>query len=93
MMQDNMTLLFSEFGTMVQNWIRTAIREEVSKALAEDHAAQKPTKQYTRREVCKLLNISMPTLWAKTKNGEIRATKIGRRVLYSEREVQRLLSE
>lgn len=92
-MKDNISLLFSEFFPSVQNWLRQTIREEVSAALAEDHAAQKPAKQYTRQEVCKLLNISMPTLWARTKNGEIRATKIGRRVLYSEREVQRLLSE
>lgn len=90
---EKFNLLVKEFLPIVQDWIRTTISEEVEKALEADHQKQKPSKQFSRDEVCKMLNISKPTLWTKTKSGELKATHIGRRVLYDEAEINRFLGK
>ncbi len=66
--------------------VRAAVRAELEAAAERE----KPKKLLSRDEVCELLGISKPTLWQKTKSGEINATHIGRRVLYSQEEVKRL---
>lgn len=90
---NKLTLLFEDALPLIQDWLREVINEEVAKALEADHAKKRLPKQYSRQEVCKMLGISMPTLWAKTKCGELKATKIGRRVVYDEREIQRFLAQ
>ncbi len=90
---NRLNFLFQEALPLIQEWLRDVINEEVTKALEADHAKKRLPKQYSRQEVCKMLGISMPTLWAKTKCGEIKATKIGRRVVYDEREIQRFLAQ
>lgn len=75
----------------IKEWIKEVIRDEVLAALEEDRERKKPDKMYNRDEVCELLHISKPTLWKKTANGDIKATRIGRRVLYSEDEIQKYL--
>lgn len=90
---NKLTLVFEEVLPLIQEWLRTVINEEVTKALEADHQKKRLPKQYSRQEVCKMLGISMPTLWAKTKCGELKATKIGRRVVYDEREIQRFLAQ
>lgn len=46
----------------------------------------------TRDEVCDMLHITPTTLWRKEKEGVIRKYKMGRRNLYSKREVCALFS-
>lgn len=75
---------------MFENWLRQTVREEMESVLIADRNKKKPERMLSRDEVARMLNISLPTLWAKTKSGEIKATHIGRRVLYSESEVKRL---
>ncbi len=75
---------------LFENWLRQTVREEMESVLIADQNKKKPERMLSRDEVAHMLNISLPTLWAKTKSGEIRATHIGRRVLYSESEVKRL---
>lgn len=75
---------------MFENWLRQTVREEMESVLIADRNKKKPERMLSRDEVARMLNISLPTLWAKTKTGEIKATHIGRRVLYSESEVKRL---
>ncbi|MBR4920343.1 MAG: helix-turn-helix domain-containing protein [Prevotella sp.] len=87
------TMFVQEVLPVFENWIRTTISDEVSKVLEADRQKQKPSKKYTRKEVSKMASISLPTLWQKTKNGEINATHIGRRVLYDEAEVKRFLGQ
>lgn len=90
---ENVAKLFESLFPLFEGWLRTTVSDEVSKALEADHQKQKPKKQYTRQEVCAMAHISMPNLWQKTRNGEIKATKIGRRVLYDEAEVMRFLGK
>ncbi len=85
--------LFSEALPFVETWLRGVVSDEVRKTLNEEQQKAKPERNLTRDEVCELLHISKPTLWKKTKQGEISAITIGRRVLYSESEVKRYLEE
>jgi excisionase family DNA binding protein len=51
-----------------------------------------PAKLLSRREVSKLLRISLPTLNDWTKQGWLKSYKLGRRVLYKQLEVEEALS-
>ena len=73
--------------------LEVLIREQVFNALDADRAKSKPAKTYTREQVCEMAHITLPTLWAKTKRGDINSMKIGGRVLYSEDEVKRFLGQ
>lgn len=83
--------LLSEALPFVEEWLRGVVSDEVRKAVEQERAKAKPERYLSRSEVCSLLGISQPTLWKKTKTGEIKATTIGRRVVYSESEVKRFL--
>lgn len=82
--------IVGEILPVFEQWLRATVRDEMQKTLEADREKAKPQRNYSREEVCQLLHISKPTLWAKTKSGEIEATHVGRRVLYSESEVKRL---
>ncbi|MBR5678197.1 MAG: helix-turn-helix domain-containing protein [Paludibacteraceae bacterium] len=73
--------------------LEVLIRDQVINALDADRAKSKPVKTYTREQVCEMAHITLPTLWAKTKRGDINSMKIGGRVLYSEDEVKRFLGQ
>ena len=75
----------------VENFFRVIVREELEKTLEADHEKEKPVKMYSRAEACEVLKISKVTLWAKEKAGEIRAQRVGRRVLFSEQELKRFM--
>lgn len=83
--------LLDEALPKVEEWLRGIVSNEVAKVLQQQEQEKKPEKTYTRDEVCEIAHISRPTLWKKTKSGEIRATKIGRRVVYLETELRKLL--
>lgn len=68
--------------------IRGIIREEIAKS-----KEPKAEKFFTREEAAQLLKITKPTLHSWTAKGTIRATKLNGRVLYSDREIQRLMNQ
>lgn len=78
---------------ILQEWLRATINEEVTKALEADRARKRPTRQLSREDVCKMLGVSLPTLWKLTKEGKLKANNVGRRVVYDEREIQRFLAQ
>ena len=80
-----------EILPVIEQWLRATVREEMQNSLEADRQKLKPERNYSRDEVCALLHISKPTLWKKTKGGEIESINVGRRVLYRESEVKRLL--
>lgn len=90
---NKLTLVFEEVLPILQEWLRATINEEVTKALEADRARKRPTRQLSREDVCKMLGVSLPTLWKLTKEGKLKANNVGRRVVYDEREIQRFLAQ
>ena len=87
------TRFLQEVMPVLETWMRQTINEEVAKALEADRLKRQPVKQYTRQEVARMLHISLPTLWQYVKDGKINANHVGRRVLFDEAEVKRLLNK
>lgn len=83
--------LCAEALPIVENWLRDVIRDEVRRTIEEERQKARPERYLSRDEVCQLIGISKPTLWKKTKDGEIKATTVGRRVTYAESEVKRFM--
>lgn len=93
-MQNNKTILnnlLSDALPFIEEWLRQVVSDEVSRTLENERKKARPERYLSRSEVCNLLGISAPTLWKKTKDGEIKATTIGRRVTYAESEVKRFM--
>lgn len=90
-------LMSADFWPQVENWFKRVmgdvVRREVKNALKEEMEKKQPPRMYTREEVAKMAHITLATLWSKTKSGLITPTHLGRRVLYSEDEVNRFLSK
>lgn len=57
------------------------IQKAVSDALSLNSDPAKTTRYLTRKEVCELLNVSLPTLSGYIRKGLVPAQKIGCRVL------------
>ena len=91
-MDNTLFELCSLLAPNIEEWLRATIREEMEKVLAEDHEKQKLQKLYSRDEVCAMLGITKPTLWARTKAGDLKCSKVGHRVLYAESEIQKALA-
>lgn len=85
--------LLAEALPVAENWLRGVIRDEVRRTIEEERQKARPERYLSRDEVCQLIGISKPTLWKKTKDGEIKATTVGRRVTYAESEVKRFMEE
>lgn len=79
-------------SVMIQNTSRDEMVDMFRQVLREELTAlqaKEPDLKYrTRKEVCKLLNISLPTLAEYTRSGIIIGKKIGSRILYEEASVQ-----
>ena len=76
---------------LVENWLRTIIRDEVEKANEADRLNDKTERQFSTKEACDILHVCKTTLWKKVNEGEIKPIKVGRRVLYPESEINKLL--
>lgn len=90
-MEDINNLRFGEILQTVLNEVRQIVAQEVSSALIV--AKNEPEKMYSRDEACKLLHISMPTLWKWERDGKIQGQRAGRRVLFSTQEIRRVLGK
>lgn len=70
---------------------RDVVKEELSKLLENITVDNSSTKLYTRKEVAKKLNISLPTLNEWSKDGTIQAHRIGSCVRYKEESIEKAL--
>jgi len=50
-------------------------------------------KFWTTREICKILKLSLPTLWRMMKRGELRGYKLGRQWRFSDEQVSEFLNK
>lgn len=83
--------ILAEALPTVETWLRGVVADEVRRTLQEEQKKARPERFLSRNEVCELLGISKPTLWKKTKDGEIKSQNINRRVFYAESEVKRFM--
>ncbi len=83
--------VFAACLPIAEAWLTDVVAGAVSSAIAAEREKEKPSRNYSRDEVCQLLHVSKPTLWEKTRKGAISSIKVGRRVLYAEKEVKRVL--
>lgn len=72
--------------------IQEAIKAELANTTPKKETEQ-VNKLYTRKEVAQMLNISLPTLDERTKDGTITAYRLGRNVRYKHDDVQNALQE
>jgi len=71
--------------------IAKSIREELIKFQPQPHPSNH--KLLSRKEAAEYLDISLPTLDKYTKLGRIRGTRLGGRVLYSDEDLEKSLTE
>ena len=80
------TLTIEQLEFLTKSWIREVLQDVNSKK-------EEQQKYMTRLEVCKALNISLPTLSRYSGLGLIPAKRIGNRILYLEKDVENALTD
>ena len=85
------------FSVFNKQQLKEIIYEVVSECFDDkiNHSfvVEKPEDEgfYDRDEICELLHITYPTLWRIEKTGILKSQKVGRRNLYSKKEVNLLI--
>lgn len=74
-----------EFIEYIDRRIRIAVAEEIGCTIAKSN---KTSTYLTRKDVCVLLNISLPTLSSYCTRGILKAQKVGNRVLFDEQKLK-----
>jgi hypothetical protein len=82
------SLSVDEAETLIKSWVKQAIVE----TKPEDPASNL-SKYRTRKEVCQIFKLSLPTLDKYDEMGFIRSKKLGNRILYSEEDIQAALRD
>ena len=90
---DNATLLFSLSVPQAENYIKSWVKSAIHEAQREEPEELGKPKFYTRAEVKEIFNISLPTLDKYAELGLIKKKRIGNRILFSEEEIQRALTD
>ena len=70
--------------------VREVIVEEVPKLISQKTSGE---KYYTRKEAAKRARITMPTLDKYIQEGKIKAHRLGRRVLFSDEDINQAIEE
>ncbi len=83
-MDNNITQLHNTTPEKFKAEILNGVREMLSEFILESNSED---KLLTRKEVAKLLSISLPTLRSYVKRGLLKEHRIGARVLYKKSEV------
>ena len=84
------TILQSTTPDDLKALISQAISEQLDKLPAPPSVE---TKYLSRKEVCKELHITLPTLNYYTKSGIIKGFKFGRRILYKQPDITEALKQ
>jgi excisionase family DNA binding protein len=83
-------------STLIQNCTPEELSESLRQIVREELAGLRPEtapKYLTRKEVCELLKISLPTLFHYTTQGVITGSRVGTRILYDEASVREAVKQ
>lgn len=88
--------MHGNFVMLQMDDLRQVVTEIVEDVCAKRGLNEKPSLKedewLTREEVCDVLHITYTTLWRKENEGVIKKHKMGRRNLYSKKEVMEIFS-
>ena len=87
--------MHGNFVMLQMDDLRQVVTEIVEEVCAKRGLNEKPSEEgewLTREEVCDMLHITYTTLWRKENEGLIKKHKMGRRNLYSKKEVMDIFS-
>jgi hypothetical protein len=88
MQTENSIILQNVSPEQLFTTFRDIVREELAQTSPKDE-----THYLTRKEVSKLLHVSLPTLGTYSKRGIIKTHRIGSRILYAEVDIQAAIKE
>jgi len=80
------TLSIHEAKSFIKDWVNQCLQEN-----KPETPVNNLPKYYSRKEVAKMLGLSLPTLDSYTSQGLIKSGRIGNRILYSEEDIQNAL--
>jgi len=84
-------LTIDQFFTKLDEIVAKRVEIKLKEAIQE--GSQKKTRYISRKEVCEIVKISLPTLHQWTKDGLLTSYKIGNRVLFKSDEVDESLTK
>lgn len=73
--------------------LKQIVREAVLETMTIKNDAPVEMKFYTRKETCEILHISLSTLDTYVKKGAITCSHVGKRVLYSQDDIDKALAK
>ncbi len=79
--------------TITPDELKQIVREAVLETMIEKNETPVEMKTYTRYETCEILHISLSTLETYVKKGAITCTRVGKRVLFSQDDIDRALAK
>ncbi len=79
--------------TITPDELKQIVREAVLETMIEKNETPVEMKTYTRYETCEILHISLSTLDTYVKKGAITCTRVGKRVLFSQDDIDRALAK
>ena len=86
-MEETQNVMMMALAPMMER-IAEKVAEKVAEKMKEELKPSEP-KYYGRKETAEILRISLPTLAAATARGLLTAKKVGRRVLYDARQIDK----
>ena len=79
--------------TITPDELKQIVREAVLETMTEKNDKPAEMKYYTRHEACELLHISLSTLDTYVKKGAITCSRVGKRVLFSQDDIDKALAK
>jgi len=79
--------------TITPDELKQLVREAVIETMTVKNDAPVEMKTYTRYETCEILHISLSTLDTYVKKGAITCSRVGKRVLFTQDDIDKALAE
>lgn len=73
--------------------LKQIVREAIKETMTVKNDAPVVMKKYTRKETCGILHISLSTLDTYVKRGAITCSRVGKRVLFSQDDIDKALAK